>query len=86
MPVKLLPHFVDQYNKLPKVIQDKVGKALGLLDENFRHPRLRNHPVKGFPGIFEAYVVDKYRVTFERQGDLFVMRNVDNHDECLREA
>jgi hypothetical protein len=41
MPVKLLPHFVDRYNKLPKVIQDKVGKALGLLvDSQVNFPLL----------------------------------------------
>ena len=36
------------------------------------------------PGVFEAYVDVKYRMTFERHSDTFVMRNVDNHDECLR--
>jgi len=40
--------------------------------------------VESAPGIFEAYVDRKYRMTFEHRGDTFVMRNVDNHDECLR--
>lgn len=84
MPVTFSSRFIRQYGRLPLVIQQKVKKALRLLDTNFRHPGLRSHPVEGAPGVFEAYVDRQYRMTFERQGDTLVMRNVDNHDECLR--
>jgi hypothetical protein len=40
--------------------------------------------VESAPGVFEAYVDVKYRMTFELHKDTFLMRNVDNHDECLR--
>ena len=40
--------------------------------------------VESAPGVFVAYVDVEYRMTFERPSDTFVMRNVDNHDECLR--
>ncbi len=65
-------------------MQSKVDKAVRLLEADFRHPGLRTHPVVGASGVFEAYVDDKYRMTYERHGDVFLMRNVDNHDECLR--
>jgi len=81
MPVKFTERFVEQYGRLPETIQRKVDKALRLLDADFRHPGLRSHPVDS---VFEAYVGVKYRMTFERHGDLFLMRNVDNHDECLK--
>lgn len=84
MALELTGRFVRQYARLPKVIQQKVDKALGLLDANFRHPGLRSHPVENTPGVFEAYVDRKYRLTFKRRGDTLVVRNVDNHDECLR--
>jgi len=84
MPVELTGRFARQYAHLPKGIQRKVDKALKLLDADFRHPGLRSHPVGSVPGVFEAHVDSKYRVTFERHGDTFIMRNVDNHDECLR--
>jgi len=84
MPIQLTNRFVRQYEQLPEVTQRKVDKALSLLDIDFRHPGLRNHPIESAPGIFEAYVDIKYRMTFERHSDTFVMRNVDNHDECLR--
>jgi hypothetical protein len=83
MPIEFTNRFVRQYNRLSVTIQNKVDKALRLLDNDFRHPGLRSHPVERAPGIFEAYVDDKYRMTFERQGVTFILRNVDNHDDCL---
>jgi hypothetical protein len=84
MPYKYTRRFESKYKKLPENIRQKVKKALRLLDVNFRHPGLRSHPVASIPGIFEAYVDNKYRLTFERRGDTFILRNIDNHDECLR--
>jgi 5S rRNA maturation endonuclease (ribonuclease M5) len=84
VPIELTERFVRQYVQLPQTIRQKVDKALVLLDADFRHPGLRSHPVQSVPNIYEAYVDRKYRMTFERRGNTFVMRNVDNHDECLR--
>lgn len=84
MPIELTERFVRQYSQLPNTIQRKVDKALLLLDSDFRRPGLHSHPIESAPGVFEAYVDRKYRMTFERRGGTFVMRNVDNHDECLR--
>ena len=84
MPIELTERFVQQYTGLPARIQRKADKALRLLDTDFKYPGLRSHPVEGAPGVFEAYVDIKYRMTFERRGDTLVMRNIDNHDEGLR--
>ena len=84
MPVEFTNRFVKQYLRLPIAIQRKVDKALLLLDTDYRKPGLRSHPVEGTRRIFEAYVDRQYRMTFERSGDTFIMRNVDNHDECLQ--
>ena len=84
MPVEFSDLFGKRYGKLPAEIRKKVKKALDLLDNNFRHPGLRSHPLQSNPGIFEASVDDKYRMTYERRGDILYMRNVDNHDECLK--
>jgi hypothetical protein len=59
-------------------------KAIKLLEADFRHPGLRSHQMKGYDNVYEAYVDQKYRMTYERQGDFMIMRNVDNHDECLK--
>jgi mRNA-degrading endonuclease RelE of RelBE toxin-antitoxin system len=84
MPVEITRHFTNQYSRLPQNIQHKVDKALKSLESDFRQPGLRSHPISGAPGIFEAYVDKKYRMTFERKGDTLIMRNVDNHDDCLK--
>ncbi|MFC1930186.1 hypothetical protein ACFLW6_04970 [Chloroflexota bacterium] len=85
MLVELTERFVKQYARLPRAIQRKVDKALALLDGDFRHPGLRSHPIESAPGVIEAYVDRKYRMTFERCGDTLIMRNVDNHDDYLRQ-
>ena len=84
MPLELTQRFTQQYRKMPQVTQKKVDKALLLLDEDFRHPGLHSHPIQGALGVFEAYVDRKYRFTFERRGNLLMVRNLDNHDACLR--
>jgi mRNA-degrading endonuclease YafQ of YafQ-DinJ toxin-antitoxin module len=84
MTVRYTSMFRKQYGGLSDAIQRKVDKAIEFLDTDFRYPGLRSHPLKSHPGIFEAYVDDKYRMTFERQGDTLIMRNVNNHDECLK--
>lgn len=84
MPIQFTERFVKQYERLPENVQKKVDKALRLIDINFRHPGLRSHPLERSGDIFEAYVDIKYRLTFERRGNIFIMRNVDNHDDCIR--
>lgn len=85
MPLELTERFIRQYGVMPPAIRNKIDKALMFLEQDFRHPGLKSHPVEGAPGIYEASVDDKYRMTYERAGDTLVMRNVDNHDECLRD-
>jgi len=84
MPIEITSYFSQQYANVSIKIQRKVDKALKLLDADFRHPGLRSHQIEGAPGIYEAYVDRKYRMTFERRGNVLTMRNIDNHDECLR--
>ena len=84
MTIEYSERFSYKYSHLQASNRSKVDKALKLLDENFRHPGLQSHPVQSLPGVYEAYVDDKYRITYDRKGNIFTMRNVDNHDECLR--
>jgi len=83
MPIRYSSRFREKYVRLPLQLRNKVDKAIGLLDENFRHPGLRSYPLKSNPGIFEASVDAKYRMTYERRGDVLYIRNLDNHDECM---
>jgi len=84
MPIVFTDRFVRAYDRLPDEVRQKVKKALRLLDSDARHPSLRVHPIRGHPGIYEARVDQKYRMSFEFDGDDQIMRNMDNHDECLK--
>ena len=68
MPIQLTNRFVRQYGQLAAATQSKVDKALRLLDADLRHLGLHSHPVESAPGVFEAYVDVKYRMTFSSPG------------------
>ena len=82
--------FETQAAKLPAEVYEQLKTRLRFLAVNPRHPSLRTHEIKNAEGdyggkMFEAYVSDKYRMSWEygpARGEI-VLRNVDNHDECL---
>ena len=84
MPLRYSDRFIDKYEALPVVIRKKVDKALKMLESGFRHPGLQSHPIRSSPGVYESRVDLKIRITYERIGDILKIRNVDNHDECLK--
>lgn len=84
MALILTARFKRAYQKLPWEIQAKVRKTLKQLDADRHYPSLRVHPIRGTKGIFEARVDRKYRLSFELSGQNLILRNVDNHDECLK--
>lgn len=84
MPIVFTERFLSAYDRLPLEIRKKVKKSLILLDANPRHPSLQVHPIRGKQGIYEARVDQKYRMSFQFDGVNKIVRNVDNHDECLK--
>lgn len=76
--------FKKAYQRLPQTIQNKVKKALRLLVENPKHPSLHIKRIQGTDKIFEGRIDLKYRFSFEYDNEDILLRNVDNHDECLK--
>ena len=82
--------FLKAFGVLPVEIKQKTLKALALFGQNQRHPSLQVKKMQGRDGIWEARIDRKYRFTvhFEKEpasGEIVcVLRNVDNHDECLK--
>jgi len=81
--------FLKAFRALPAEIQSKSLKALKLFEKDQRHPSLHVRKMEGYKGIWEARVDLKYRFTFHFEKDAggetyCVFRNVDNHDECLK--
>ena len=84
MPIIITHRFKQAYQKLPPQIQKKVKKALRFLDENLHHPSLRVRKIQGVENIYEGRIDRKYRFSFQMESDDVILRNVDNHDECLK--
>jgi mRNA-degrading endonuclease RelE of RelBE toxin-antitoxin system len=80
--------FKQAFHSLPKAIQKKTTRALRLLAEDPFYPSLVVKKVRGHTDVWEARVDIKYRLTFQyEQADgatICILRNVDNHDVCLK--
>jgi len=72
--------FREDYRRLPQSIKDRLSKQLGFLLENPGHPSLRLRKMVDPREIWEARVTRKYRLTFQIQGDLYLLRRVGPHD------
>lgn len=82
--------FRRAFKELPLPVQEKVIKAFVLFQENPNHPSLVIKKIKGMDSIWEGRIDQQYRFTFHYEKSttggetICVFRNVDNHDECLK--
>ena len=72
------------YDRLPPEVQKRVDRTLRLLGEDWRPPGLRAKRLSGHRDIFYARVDRDHRLTYERRGDVLLLRNVGRHDETLK--
>lgn len=63
MKIKAYQSFEKRYRKLPVEVQEKVGKQIELLSDNFRHPSLHTKKIKGKEGVWEVRIDDFYRLS-----------------------
>jgi mRNA-degrading endonuclease RelE of RelBE toxin-antitoxin system len=80
--------FKRVFQSLPKDVQKKAVRALRLMAEDMFYPSLVVKKIQGYPDTWEARIDIKYRLTLkvdQKDGETFcILRNVDNHDECLK--
>jgi mRNA-degrading endonuclease RelE of RelBE toxin-antitoxin system len=84
MALVITDRFKRAYRRLPADVQRKVKKALSLLADDPTYPSLRVHKIQGTDRVFEARVDRRLRISFHTDGTDIVLRNVDDHDECLK--
>ncbi len=88
MQFRRTERFKKAFRALPASIQQKAIKALRLLAENPHHPSLQVKKIQGMENIWEGRVDQKYRFTFQFENEndqmVVVLRNIDNHDDCLK--
>ncbi len=77
--------FAEAAARLSKEFRAKLPKALMLLAEDPRHPGLQTKKIQGLGDreIFEARLDQRIRFTFQIQGDVLILRNIDDRDACL---
>lgn len=75
---------LDKKGKRAPALQAAVLECVVRLGQNPRHPGLHTHKVEGRKGVFESYVDDANRVTWQWGGrgkkDCIVLLNHCNHD------
>lgn len=86
MRFRLLDSFTRDYRRLPKHVQGQADKALALLEKNPRHPSLHTKRVRGTPDIWEARVSLSYRLTFQWERELIILRRLGTHDILKHET
>jgi hypothetical protein len=79
-------NFKKKYDKKDKSSRDSIDETLLKLVESPRPPGLRCHKVRGVTGkaIWEAYINNEARLTFEYGDDCIILRNNCHHDAVLR--
>lgn len=91
MKLSFTKNFLRSYKKLPPQIINKFKKQFKYFCKQFKyscespkHPSLHVKKIKSAEGIWEGNVDKSYMFTFEISGDCYYFRNIDNHDECLK--
>ncbi|HEY8776548.1 MAG TPA: hypothetical protein VIM33_08745 [Gaiellaceae bacterium] len=80
IPVRIPESFQKELAKKEPSLAGAIVECTVRLGENTRGQGLQTHPVRGYRGVFEAYVDRKNRVTFHYGDGEIVMRKHCNHD------
>jgi len=80
------PPFQKDFRNLPQNVQARAAKAIRMLIENPHHPSLRTKKMRGTADIWEARISAAYRITFQRRGELLLLRRIGSHDILKKET
>ena len=72
--------FKRDFQRLPRVIQEKLPTVLERFVTNVRHPSLQVKKMEGMRDIWELRVTDSYRVTFQFVREGILLRRIGTHD------
>ncbi len=80
MKVAFTKPFKRDYQGLPENIQKQIDEQIVRLLDNPQHPSLRIKKMEGRQFIWEARITGGYRMTFQIDGDTYLLRRVGTHD------
>jgi len=76
--------FKQDYQGLPEEIRKQIDKQILRLMENPKHPSLTIKKMEGHTSVWEARITKGYRMTFQIDGDIFLLRRVGTHSILKR--
>lgn len=77
--------FVEDYERLPRHLQQRADKMLAVLLTNLRYPSLRAKKMEGQRDpegrdIWEARISRSHRFTFAQDADTYILYRIGPHD------
>lgn len=79
MKVSFTKPFKKDYHNLPESMQEQIDEQIIRLLDNPKHPSLRIKKMEGQQTIWEARITGGYRLTFQINGDTYLLRRVGTH-------
>jgi mRNA-degrading endonuclease RelE of RelBE toxin-antitoxin system len=80
------PQYKRRYKKLTKDMQTRVKQKLKDLQANPRPPGLGFEKLKGYqdPDVYTIHITGNYKLSFELDGGIALLRRVGTHDQIDR--
>lgn len=78
--LEILPRFKRARRRKTPNMQASIDECVKLLINNPRHPGLHTHRVRGRKGVWQAYIDQANRVTFQYGENSIILRNNCSHD------
>ena len=79
MKVSFTKPFKKDYHNLPESMQKQIDEQIMRLLDSPKHPSLRIKKMEGHQTIWEARITGGYRMTFQINGDTYLLRRVGTH-------
>jgi mRNA-degrading endonuclease RelE of RelBE toxin-antitoxin system len=76
--------FRRDYKNLPDHIQEQIDKQITQLLKNPKHPSLHVKKMEGHESIWEVRITKGYRMTFQINRDVYLLRRVGIHSILKR--
>lgn len=78
--------YARRYKKLTSDMKSRVDKKLDDLQTNPRPPGLDFEKLKGYknPDVYTIHITGNYKLSFEINGTIALLRRVGTHDEIDR--
>lgn len=83
MKMRLTAPAEKHWHTLPLSIRKKAEKQLRFLVKDMYYPSLRTKRVSGRMDIWEARIDYHYRMTFQKENDVIIIRAIGPHDAGL---